>query len=1256
MKWSDEHRTSTTSRMLGRSNSRLTPCTLGLLALVLSPSMLHAQSGAGSIQGTVKDASGAVIPKAVVHVVRASTNEAFDTVSNGQGFFTAPNLFAGEYNLTVSSEGMATYKSHIVVQAAQAAVVEPRLNAGASSTVEVVGDVTPLTDVQDQTIATTLENQRIQQLPVNGRDIGNLVFRTTPGFEGSSNGGSLRVNGNQAFAFAFVQDGAPLENQDIGGIPGRTPDPDTIQEVRVETANSSAKFNRPATGILTTKSGTNAFHGTLFETARNNGLGIARARGTATTVAPKYIRNEFGGTIGGPIRIPHLYDGREKAFFFIAFERLSLRQAQPQNLYVPTVAMRNGDFSGLTNSNGQALTLYDPATTNNAGVRQQASFGGKLNAFDPARISPLAKRLYALTPLPTNTANPYLAPNYAGLTPTFQNSPTITGRLDYRFNQSNNIYLRGTDSTFTRYLLNPDRAVAYGPPTTDLQSNLTVNPAFVYSGAVGYNHIFSPTFYSETILGNTWETETVVTGLNAFSNSATTFGLPNNFASQIYPVIQGNGTGNATNSLLTSYATADNNRNNVTVQTSVDENLTLIRGRHQMTFGARYRHDRIGILPDQAPNPSTTVFNGLGTAQLQNVNGVPSSGTSESSQPQSGLATADFFLGSASSYQASRVHQYYHFRQQEISTYFQDDFHVTPNLTLNLGVRWEVHPAVHEADHSIAGFDFDSKTILLGEPLSRLISSGQAISSVVAQEQALGAKFGYAPDFNRSVDVVNSNYANFAPRIGFAWKVFGDRHSTVVRGGYGHYFYPNAVRNFYANARSTAPYQATFSNDLTSSSTSPDGLPNYLLRSPQTIIAGQNSNSAVNSANASSITPGLTVSTLEPNLPVEYARQTNFTIEQQFKGRSALRLSYLQNDGVNLPQYWEYNTAPPAIAYYLQTNNPTPSGYYAGVARNPYDNRTYGTVEQLRGTGYNHDYSFQTNFQRLYANGYSFQVFYVFSAAFRNGDNGFRDSFVYPLASFVPGSVNYTNQDDENHKNNYVRDVSIPKHRIRGNFIYDLPFGKGKKFLGNSKGFMEALLGGFQLAGYYEFRSTLFQPSSGLYGPLTAPLKLYKHGQKIQDCSNGVCSPGYLWFNGFIAPARRNVAGTGITGLPADYTPYQNYYDMNPTSVNYLTNNRQFRLSDGSTVNTSVNPGPGNVANPFFKTTLAGPNVYSFDGSLYKVFHLTDKAALRANVDVFNLFNVQGDVTPDGTTGIQYTLRSAANTPRQIQLSLKLVF
>lgn len=1220
--------------------------------ITMLPATLVAQSGAGSLQGTVQDASGASVPHAKVHVLHRENGQTFDTEANGQGFYSVPNLFAGTYDITVTSEGMAKYESHLTLRAADTAVLDPKLVVGTATSVDVVGDVTPLLERENQTISTTLENERIQQLPINGRDITNLMYRTTPGLEGGG-GSSLRINGNQSFAFGISIDGAPVVNSDIGGLTGRSQDPDTVQEVHVETSNSSAKFDRPGTAIITTKSGTNQFHGSLFETARNNGLGIARARGTTTTTPPKYIRNEFGGTFGGPILIPHVYDSHGKAFFFIGYERLSLRQEVHQNLYVPTAAMRNGDFSGITNANNQAINVYDPATTNSLGVRQQASVGGKANVFDPARISPLAKQLWAITPLPTNAANPYAAPNWQGVTPTGNTSPTLTGRLDYRFNQNNQFYIRGTDQSLENYTLNQ---TAFGPPTTDLQSNLTVSPQHTYVGAIGFSHIFTPRFFSETIIGNTWDTETVATGFNPSADWADKYGLPNNFGSKFYPIIQGGSTGAAQASLLTAYETADNTRNNVSMLTNIDENLTYIKGRHQWTFGARYRHDRVGIFPDQSPNPSTTTFNGNGTGQLQNTAGTPTSGTAELTQALTGLATADFFLGSASRYQVAQNHAYYHFRQQQIGFYAQDDVHLKPNLTVNLGIRWELYPAVSEANHSIPGFDVASKTVLLGQPVQKLIATGQVLPAVLAQEQALGVKFAYAGDLGKPLDVAHSNYANFSPRLGFAWSPFGGHRGTVLRGGFGVYLYPPAVRNLYFETRSSVPYASNFSYDLTSASQSPDGLPNYLVRSPQTIIAGSNSASVVNTTNGSSIVPGLQMSTLDADSKNEAARQTNVTIEQQLKFKTVLRISYVQNDGLNLQQYWEYNTAPPAIAWYTATNDPLPQGYYSAVARNPYDNRTYGTVEALRSTGYNHDYMGQVQLQRLYANGFAFQAYYVFSAAFRNGDNGFRDSFVYPLESFVPGSVNFSSQDDENRKINYVRDTTIPVHRVRANFVYDLPVGRGKRLLGKSSRWLDAILGGYQLAGYYEFKSTLFQPTVGLYGAIQAPFTIYKHAKKITDCSNGVCAPGYLWYNGFISPQRQAGGANGVNGLPSDYTPFQLYYNMDSTSSQNLTNNKTIKLNDGSTVNASVNPGPGNVANPFIRTFLRGPNVYDFDGSLYKVFHLHDRLNLKANVDVFNLFNVQGDVLPDTTTGIQYSLRAAANAPRQIQLSLKLVF
>jgi len=246
-------------------------------------------------------------------------------------------------------------------------------------------------------------------------------------------------------ALEYTQDGAPMTNRNFGGAGNSTqaqlPDPDAVQEVKIETLNSSAQFATPATAILTTKSGTNQLHGSLFETYRNNAIGIARARqNPANFAAPPLIRNEFGGSVGGPILIPKLYDGRNRSFFFVAYERFSLRQSSDQRVFVPTVAMRNGDFSGLVNSAGIRNQLYDPNTTQ--ADLSRTPFAN--NQIPINRISPLAKVLYAATPLPTTNDNPLVISNITDVNRIKQNVPNFNTRLDHVVNQNNRFYARFT--------------------------------------------------------------------------------------------------------------------------------------------------------------------------------------------------------------------------------------------------------------------------------------------------------------------------------------------------------------------------------------------------------------------------------------------------------------------------------------------------------------------------------------------------------------------------------------------------------------------------------------------------------------------------------------------------------------------------------------------------------------------------------------------------------------------------------------------
>jgi hypothetical protein len=279
-----------------------------------------------------------------------------------------------------------------------------------------------------------------------------LAQATVPGLEG----GGPRANGLMGEAMEYSQDGAPMTNRNFGSA-GNTaqstlPDPDAVEEMRFETLNSSAQFATPATVLLTTKSGTNQVHGSIFETARNNYFGIAKARqDPSNLVAPKLIRNEFGGSVGGPVWIPKLYDGKNRTFFFFAYERFSLRRASQQLMYVPTVPMRNGDFSGLINGAGILQQLYDPNTTQSQ-ADQYSRLPFPNNQIPLSRISPLAKYMFSVIPranLPN--VNPLVDLNYNGFNTFYTDDSTYTVRVDHQFSQMDRLYggSRGADPTAT---------------------------------------------------------------------------------------------------------------------------------------------------------------------------------------------------------------------------------------------------------------------------------------------------------------------------------------------------------------------------------------------------------------------------------------------------------------------------------------------------------------------------------------------------------------------------------------------------------------------------------------------------------------------------------------------------------------------------------------------------------------------------------------------------------------------------------------
>jgi len=480
---------------------------------------VFAQTGAGRVQGVVKDATGAIIPKAGIELVHSGTAREYRTSSNEVGFYVFPALQPGEYRIAVTASGMQTWEGRIDLQVGQTAEINPALAVGTATTqITVAGDVTPLVTTDSAVVGNVVQRERVEQLPLNGRMLQNLLLQTTPGVD--YNASNPTVYGIR-YGMEFLQDGAVLANRLTGGITVRPPGMDTVQEFRVETSSSSAKFAAPATTVLSTRSGTNAFHGSAFETARNNGFGVARARQDFYQKAPQLIRNEFGVSAGGPIYLPRIYDGRNRTFFFAAWEAYRYAYSSTASTTMHTMPMRQGDFSGLVTGTGRRYTLYDPWTTDTT-TYQRTPYPN--NQIPVSKESPMAKYLLDVTPAPTlPDVNPLVANNYYGLVPLSNKNQTSTVRVDHRITDKDQIFVRFTHGTTNNTGL---RSVL---PTTDGLLNVTRYPIADNGAALSWTHTFSPTFFSETLISGTEEDYVVGKGSSDAGFLVDKLGVPDPF-------------------------------------------------------------------------------------------------------------------------------------------------------------------------------------------------------------------------------------------------------------------------------------------------------------------------------------------------------------------------------------------------------------------------------------------------------------------------------------------------------------------------------------------------------------------------------------------------------------------------------------------------------------------------------------------------------------------------------------------------------
>ena len=462
-----------------------------LAVLLCSPVLAFGQASNSQLSGTVRDSSAAVIAGAKLTLTNSATNFQFNAVTNEAGFYLFPGILPGPYLLEAAAPGMEPWRVTLTAQTAQKYTIDPVLKAGATNASIQVTDATPMVNLTDSTLSRVIQKEQVEQLPRTDRTLLSLMV-TVPGVEG----GGRRSAGLRYGSAEFQLDGVPLVSRSRGEIQYRQPGLDSVEEVGVENNNVSAKHNSPVAVIARTKSGTNELHGSLFETHTNSRVGGARTREATNAAAPFANRGQFGGSVGGPVILPKLYHGKNKTFFFTAYEATRRLANSVVNYSVPTAAMRNGDFSGLVDAANRPIAIYDPfSTDSNTFARQRFNYGGKANAIDPARMSPLWKSLMELTPLPTlPDVNPLLASNWFGNAATIQRDWTYSLRLDHRFSDKDLVYARYSKN----YYLN-DGPFAGAVPLNTNSANRNAFAAPSQSLALSWVRTISPTLFLETL-------------------------------------------------------------------------------------------------------------------------------------------------------------------------------------------------------------------------------------------------------------------------------------------------------------------------------------------------------------------------------------------------------------------------------------------------------------------------------------------------------------------------------------------------------------------------------------------------------------------------------------------------------------------------------------------------------------------------------------------------------------------------------------
>jgi hypothetical protein len=1194
-----------------------------MIATLLITNTGFAQSTSGTIVGTLTDSVGGVIPGTQVILINVATATKTETTTDAVGYFQFFNVPPADYKLQVQKQGFKELTNGPFKLEVEGSLrVDLKMQVGSQAeTVTVTADA-PLIQAESTTLGSVIDERQATELPLNGRNPMALTALTPSVIPmAGSTGNQVAQN---PFAFGNFQIGGGFSNQSlvyVDGAPVNTayinlvsliPTQDSIDQFKVDTNDLTAEYGHLAGGAIqfSTKSGTNQLHGAAWEYVRNTIFNANTWFGNAGN-QPRggFHQNQFGANAGGPIFIPHVYDGHNKAFWFFDWEGFKTGVAATTTETVPTAAEVNGNMTLLpvgTNANNttSAPTVYDPLTTcliqagcpATAGTTTGANYGDRLpfagNIIPTARINTVAQNyinlFYPITAVGTNN----LTNNYIGQSPTGGSNYQTVGKVDYQISEKQQISSRFSAVKVTN--------LPFDPLTTGMCQDRCAENFTTYNWVGNDSYIFNPNTildvrlsylrfvylrqakdisYTPASIGQTLGNGAVVEFPGPPTVSISGFDTANTFGS------------NGADSSIGDHS--DNDR--------ISGDLTKIMGKHTLKFGGEYLRMTFNFYQANNSSGEATV-NGTFTNNNANTGTLQNTG--------SGLAT--FLLG-----YTTGAMQYLNVNEvtSELlypAVFVTDDWRVSNKFTAHVGLRWENNYPWTDRANNISYFDPNQvNPILANAGITNYVGSFEVVDSATRASR-------------RGIDTLDKQ---ISPRVGFSYEL---NPKTVISAGYGIFWIPIEVsfntspNNDYVNSNTTSSIVSlnnnntpaptnNFSNPIPGGFVAPPGRSTNPVTGFQYVGLGQGS--AEN----------------YPDNPYAYAQQWNFAIQRQLGPSMMVNVAYAGAKGTHLalyglnktalPQQY-FNTDPANLTLIQETNIPNPffgvinPNYGSGASTitektllSPHPQYS-GMSEASADWGDDTYHSLQVKFQKRFSGGASIGAGYTFAKLISSTET--MTSWTGDAAADVWGVIDPNRIDLE--KSVSSENVS---QRLVVSYVYDIPVGRGKAILQNANAVTDEILGGWGVEGLSTFQAGFplsiggTPNANGVFGYGQRPAVIANCNRMKQTSGAGGHTstiPGKQWFN------------------PACYT-------------------NAAELTFGESRNDAVAHGPG---------------IDNTDASIFKNFSIwpENKASMQFRAEFFNFFNrtqFAGIDTGiyDGTAG---TAGGTNGNPRLVQFALRLKF